>query len=145
MTLNLMLRAPGAFAAGVSGAPVTDWQLYDTHYTERYMGTPADNAAGYAAASVLPYAKYLAAPLLLMHGMADDNVLFTHSTKLYAELQKRGRPFDTMVYPGHKHGLLRHADVGPHGTATIARYLEEHLGVRPAAPPAGAGAGEQGD
>lgn len=129
MALNLMLRAPGAFAVGVSGAPVTDWKLYDTHYTERYMGTPADNPDGYAAASVLPYAKQLAAPLLLVHGMADDNVLFTHSTKLYAELQKHGRPFDTMVYPGHKHGLLRHADVGPHGTATIARYLEQHLGV----------------
>lgn len=130
MALNLMLRAPGAFAAGVSGAPVTDWQLYDTHYTERYMGTPADNAAGYAAGSVLPYAERLAAPLLMIHGMADDNVLFTHSTKLYAEFQKRGRPFETMVYPGHKHGLLRHADVGPHGTAAIARFLEEHLGVR---------------
>jgi dipeptidyl-peptidase-4 len=127
MTLNLMTRAPGVYAVGVSGAPVTDWSLYDTHYTERYMGTPADNAAGYAQSSVLTHADGLVAPLLIVHGMADDNVLFAHSTKLFAELQKRRKPFDVMVYPGYKHGLTRQASVGPHALGTITRYLEEHL------------------
>jgi dipeptidyl-peptidase-4 len=133
MALNLMTRAPGVYAVGVSGAPVTDWSLYDTHYTERYMGAPADNAAGYAESSVVTHAKNLAAPLLIVHGMADDNVLFAHSTKLFAELQRLRKPFDVMVYPGYKHGLTRQAAVGPHALATIARYLEEHLRPAPVA------------
>jgi dipeptidyl-peptidase-4 len=131
MALNLMLRAPGVFRVGVAGAPVTDWRLYDTHYTERYMGMPADNAAGYAASSVLGYAKNLAGPLLIVHGMADDNVLFTNSTRLMSEFQKLGVQFDTMVYPGRKHGLTRQSDVGPHALHTIARWLEREL-VAPA-------------
>jgi dipeptidyl-peptidase-4 len=97
------------------------------------MGTPADNAAGYARSSVVTHANALAAPLLMIHGMADDNVLFAHSTKLFAELQRLRKPFDVMVYPGYKHGLTRQAAVGPHALATIARYLEEHLRPVPAA------------
>jgi len=104
MTL-LLLTAPGTpFTAGVAGAPVTDWRLYDTHYTERYMGTPADNAAGYAATEVtgrLPRLKD--GSLLLMHGMADDNVTFDHSTRVLFALQALGTPFETMVYPGLRH------------------------------------------
>ena len=94
----------------MSGAPVTDWRLYDTHYTERYLGTPQDNAAGYDASSVMPYAGNLRGRLLVMHGMADDNVLFSHSTKLFRRLQDLGKPFDVMVYPGAKHGLTRQRD-----------------------------------
>jgi dipeptidyl-peptidase 4 len=127
MTLNLMFRAPGVFAVGVAGAPVTDWTLYDTAYTERYMGTPQANPAGYAAASALGVATQLAGPLLVIHGMADDNVLFENSTKLFKVLQEAGKPFDVMVYPGHKHGMLRHASVGPHAYHAIAAYLERHL------------------
>jgi dipeptidyl-peptidase-4 len=127
MALNMLMRSPGTYAAGVSGAPVTDWSLYDTHYTERYMGTPQDNPSGYAAGSVLTHAKNLADPLLVIHGMADDNVLFAHATKLFAELQKLGKPFDVMVYPGYKHGLLRDPVVGLHAHRAIAEYLDRHL------------------
>ncbi|MFO0335982.1 MAG: alpha/beta fold hydrolase [Pseudomonadota bacterium] len=127
MALNMMVRAPDEFAVGVSGAPVTHWELYDTHYTERYMGTPQDNPQGYESSSVMAHAGGLSGRLLVIHGMADDNVLFTHSTRLFADLQRRGLQFDSMVYPGHKHGLLRHADVGPHAHALIGRYLLEHL------------------
>ena len=130
MALHMMLQAPEVFHAGVAGAPVTDWRLYDTHYTERYMGTPEANAAGYTASSVWPYVEDLAGPLLIIHGMADDNVLFAHSTKLIAALQKAGKPFDVMVYPGHKHALLNHADVGPHAYMTISRFFEQHLAAR---------------
>jgi dipeptidyl-peptidase-4 len=126
MTLMLMFRAPDVFAAGVSGAPVTDWSLYDTHYTERYLDKPADNAAGYEASSVLPYAKDLRGRLLVMHGMADDNVLFLNSTKLFRRLQDLGKPFAVMVYPGAKHGLLRQHD-GRHAYATILRFFDDHL------------------
>lgn len=121
------LRAPDAFAAAAAGAPVTDWSLYDTHYTERYLGTPAANPRGYAASNALAHAPALRAPLLIVHGMADDNVLFTHSTALFQRLQAAGKPFDVMVYPGAKHGLLRHGDTGPHAYATIKRFFDATL------------------
>jgi dipeptidyl-peptidase 4 len=126
MTLNLMFKAPDVFRAGVAGAPVTDFALYDTHYTERYLDRPQDNAAGYAASSVLPYAKDLKGPLLVMHGMADDNVLFLNSTKLFRRLQDLNKPFDVMVYPGAKHGLMRQND-GRHGYKMIKRFFDENL------------------
>jgi dipeptidyl-peptidase-4 len=133
MTLMLMFKAPDVFSAGVSGAPVTDWTLYDTHYTERYLGTPAGNAAGYEASSVLPYVKDLRGKLLVIHGMADDNVLFLNSTKLFRRLQDLGKPFDVMVYPGAKHGLLRQHD-GRHAYAAILRFFDQHLGPNVGAP-----------
>lgn len=127
MALNAMTRAPGVFAAGVAGAPVTDWRLYDTHYSERFMGTPAQNAAGYLRSNVMTHAAGLQDALLIMHGMADDNVLFTHSTALFQRLQQLGKPFAAMPYPGGKHGLIRHADMGPHAYATIKRFFDENL------------------
>jgi dipeptidyl-peptidase 4 len=127
MALMCMLRAPGVFAAAVSGAPVTDWKLYDTHYTERYMGTPQSNREDYLRSSVMHYAKNLSGPLLMMHGMADDNVLFTNSTVLYKTFQDLHKPFDVMVYPGSKHGLLRHADTGPHGYHMIQDFFDRTL------------------
>ena len=127
MTLMSLFKEPGVFAAGVSGAPVTDWTLYDTHYTERYLGTPQDNAEGYEASGVFPYADNLEAPLLLIHGMADDNVLFTNSTKLMKTLQEGGRPFDVMTYPGSKHGLTRVPATGQHAYAHILRFFQQHL------------------
>jgi dipeptidyl-peptidase 4 len=126
MTLMLMFKAPDVFRAGVSGAPVTDWTLYDTHYTERYLDKPQDNAAGYLASSALPYAKDLKGRLLVMHGMADDNVLFLNSTKLFRTLQDLGKPFDAMVYPGAKHGLTRQND-GRHAYTMIKRFFDENL------------------
>ena len=127
MTIMSLFKHPGVFAAGVSGAPVTDWTLYDTHYTERYLGTPQNNAEGYEASGVFPYAENLAAPLLLIHGMADDNVLFTNSTKLMKTLQDEGRPFDVMTYPGSKHGLMRVPATGRHAYAHILRFFRQHL------------------
>jgi len=126
MTLMLMCKAPEVFSAGVAGAPVTDWMLYDTHYTERYLGRPQDNVSGYGASAVLPYAKDLRGRLLVIHGMADDNVLFSHSTKLFRRLQDLGKPFDVMVYPGAKHGLTRHHD-GRHAYSTILRHFSRNL------------------
>ncbi len=110
MTLMLLARHSEAYACGVAGAPVTDWALYDTHYTERYMNLPAANVDGYREASVFTHLDGLESKLLLVHGMADDNVLFTNSTKLMSELQKRATPFELMTYPGAKHGL-RDADL----------------------------------
>lgn len=105
MTLMLLARASDQYTCGVAGAPVTDWGLYDTHYTERYMGLPKANVEGYREARVLEHIDGLTSKLLLIHGMADDNVLFTNSTALMSALQKRGQPFELMTYPGAKHGL----------------------------------------
>jgi dipeptidyl-peptidase-4 len=128
MALMCMMQAPDVFAAGVSGAPVTDWKLYDTHYTERFMGTPQSNPEGYARSSVMRYAEDLKGPLLMMHGMADDNVLFTHSTTLFKKLQDLNTPFEIMTYPGSKHGLLRHAQTGPHAYMTVKRFFDRTIG-----------------
>ncbi|MEZ5498587.1 MAG: S9 family peptidase [Steroidobacteraceae bacterium] len=127
MTLMCLMQAPDTFAAGAAGAPVTDWRLYDTHYTERYMGTPAGNPDGYRDSNVLSFANNLRGRLLLMHGMADDNVLFTHSTTLMSELQRLDKAFLVMPYPGSKHGLLRHADTGPHAYHSIVDFFDRNL------------------
>jgi len=126
MALMTMFKAGDYFAAGVSGAPVTDWRLYDTHYTERYMGDPREVDDLYTAASVFPYAKDLKGDLLIYHGMADDNVLFTHSTMLYKHLQDLALPFEVMDYPGKKHSI-RGKNTGIHLYNTITNFFDKHL------------------
>ena len=129
MTLMSMFKAGDYFKAGVSGAPVTTWRLYDTHYTERYMGNPNTDSDAYDASSVFPYAQDLKGPLLIYHGMADDNVLFTHSTKLYKHLQDMGKPFEVMDYPGKKHSI-RGKQTGIHLYHTITNFFDRHFGVK---------------
>ena len=129
MTLKQLQADPGFYAAGISGAPVARWELYDTHWTERYMGTPQDNAAGYASASTIPDATKISDPLLLIHGMADDNVVLDHTTEMAAALQKENRPFEMMLYPGFGHGV-RGEKISPHVWNTRFRFLEAH-GVTP--------------
>jgi len=107
ITLMLLAKHSEAYACGISGAPVTDWALYDTHYTERYMDHPKANPEGYVASSVFTHLDGLRSQLLLIHGMADDNVLFSNSTKLMSALQSRGTGFELMTYPGAKHGLQK--------------------------------------
>ncbi len=126
MTLMAMFKAGEYFKAGVAGAPVTDWSLYDTHYTERYMGHPGKNAEQYEASSVFPYAKDLTGALLIYHGMADDNVLFKNSTKLYKHLQDLAIPFETMDYPGKKHSI-RGKQTGIHLYHTITNFFDRNL------------------
>ncbi|MDA0789480.1 MAG: S9 family peptidase [Proteobacteria bacterium] len=125
MTLMLMMRST-AFRAGVSVAPVTDWRLYDTHYTERFLGMPEDNPAGYRRSSVFEHLQGLSGNLLLIHGMADDNVLFTNSTRLYKALQDANQPFEMMTYPGAKHGLSGRT-VNLHRYMTMQRFFARHL------------------
>ena len=126
MTVLLLSQKPELFKVGVAVAPVSDWALYDTHYTERFLGTPAENPEGYKASSVFPYLEGLKGKLLLMHGMADDNVLFTHSTKIYKALQDRVLPFDMMAYPGSKHGIYGEK-LQTHVFRTIDAYFDRNL------------------
>ncbi len=99
-TAMAVLRRPDVFRAGVAGAPVTDWRDYDTHYTERYLGLPQKHPDWYDASSVLTYASSLERPLMLIHGMTDDNVYFVHTFKLLETLFNAGRPVDLVVLPG---------------------------------------------
>lgn len=98
---------------GIVGAPVTDWHLYDTIYTERYMGTPQNNPEGYEKSSVVKAAKNLSGRMLLIHGTIDDNVHLQNSIQFIYELDKAGKQFEFMVYPKSRHGvsdprLVRH-------------------------------------
>jgi dipeptidyl-peptidase-4 len=97
-------RATGVFKAGVAGSPVTDWRLYDTGYTERYMGTPADNPAGYAATDLGTMASNLRGKLLILHALMDENVHFQNSAQLVDGLVAAGKSFDLFVFPGERHG-----------------------------------------
>ncbi len=123
MTLKLLEAAPGTFAAGVSVAPVTKWELYDTHYTERYLGDPRTHPEVYDRSDALTNAEAIGDPLLLVHGMADDNVVFENSTALLAKLQAKSVPFETMVYPGQTHALSG-PGVSLHLWRTILTFLD---------------------
>jgi dipeptidyl-peptidase-4 len=126
MTLMTTLQAPGRYAAGVSGAPVTDWTLYDTAYTERYMDHPDANFEGYQQSSVFAHLDGYETPLLLVHGMADDNVIFANSVRLYAELQEQGSQFEMMTYPGQRHGVRGEARQ-IHLWTGIFDFFDRHL------------------
>jgi dipeptidyl-peptidase-4 len=134
MTLKMLQANPGVYAAGIAGAPVTKWELYDTHYTERYMGNPGPDmkgpdAAAYAKSNAMADAANIKDPLLLIHGMADDNVVFEHSSALIARLQGQAVPFEMMLYPGYTH-RVGGPKVGVHLWESIFAFLERH-GVEP--------------
>jgi dipeptidyl-peptidase-4 len=103
MTLMAMLKAPDIFQVGVAGAPVTDWDGYDTAYTERYMETPAANPEGYRDSSVITHAHRLEGRLLLVHGMADENVHFRHTARLIVALTEAGKEYDLLIFPEERH------------------------------------------
>ena len=131
MTLH-MLGQTDLYAAGVSGAPVTDWALYDTAYTERYLGdpnpgTPNYTEGAYETGSVLSHVEGLTEPLLVIHGMADDNVVFQHSVKLADAMIEAGRTNMVLKpYPSEKHGF-RAQSARIHRDASIADFFLDHL------------------
>jgi dipeptidyl-peptidase-4 len=98
-----VLRRPDVFHAGVAGAPVTDWTLYDTHYTERYLGHPAERPEVYEANSLIADAAKLTRPLMIIHGLADDNVVAAHTLRLSSALLAAGRPHTVLPLSGVTH------------------------------------------
>lgn len=126
MTLMMLAKGSDEIAAGAAIAPVTDWRLYDTAYTERYLGLPKDNPDGYANSAVLSALPGLRSALFLGHGMADDNVLFLNSTQLMSALQAQGTQFELMTYPGAKHGLSTPA-MKKHVFTAIQRFMDARL------------------
>lgn len=115
LTAYTLTHAPTTFASGIAGAPPVDWRLYDTAYTERYLGTPQRNKAVYARTAVLPDIAALRAQLLVLQGSSDDNVHLANSMALLAAAVKAGKQVDYFVFPGARHG--------PRGTAS-QRYLD---------------------
>lgn len=105
MTLYALANAPGVFKAGIAGAPVTDWRNYDTIYTERYMGLPAENAEGYKRSSPQTNAGEIKARLLILHNIEDDNVHFQNSVQMANVLEREGKQFQMIVYPQKSHGV----------------------------------------
>ncbi|MEU6748762.1 prolyl oligopeptidase family serine peptidase [Spirillospora sp. NPDC046719] len=98
-----VLRRPDVFHAGIAGAPVTDWRLYDTHYTERYLGHPDEEPEAYAAQSLIEMAGELRRPLMIIHGLADDNVVAAHTLRLSSALLAAGRPHTVLPLSGVTH------------------------------------------
>jgi len=126
-----VLKRPDVFHAAVAGAPVIDWQDYDTHYTERYMGLPDQNEEGYRVCNALTYADQLSRPLLLVHGTTDDNVYFTHTLKMAEALFRAGRPYELLVLPGFTH-LVPEPQVMMRLYERIARFFRQNLIEQPA-------------
>jgi dipeptidyl-peptidase-4 len=98
-----VLRRPDVFHAAVAGAPVTDWRLYDTHYTERYLGHPGGDLAAYERSSLIADADKLSRPLMIIHGLADDNVVVAHTLRLSSALLAAGRPHQVLPLSGITH------------------------------------------
>jgi len=115
-----------SFKAGIAGAPVTDWRLYDSIYTERYMRMPQNNPEGYAATSVVEAAADLHGSLFIIHGTMDDNVHMQNSIQLIYELQKAGKEFEVMVYPRSRHGV-RDPALSYHLRREMTDFLLENL------------------
>jgi dipeptidyl-peptidase-4 len=126
MTLRCMQHHPEVFKAGVSVAPVTFWEGYDTAYTERYMGTPAENPEGYRASSVLNEAGNITGDLMLIHGMLDENVHFRHTARLVTAFLQTQKPFRLLPLPDERHSSRRPADRA-YVAESMARFFENSL------------------
>lgn len=121
------MRRPDVFAAGVAGAPVTDWQFYDTYYTERYMGLPSANADGYRKSSVLTYVDQLQRPLLIVHGATDDNVYFQNTMTLIQSLLAAGKTYELLLLPGTH--MLADPNIRARESERVIAFFREHLGA----------------
>jgi dipeptidyl-peptidase-4 len=125
MTLYAATHAGEAFTCAVAGAPVVDWTLYDSIYTERYMRTPKANPGGYVSSSPLLAAKNLGTKLLIMHGTSDDNVHMQNTIRFADELMKAGKEFFFVPLPRQLHGPRGEARL--YMNQRLARWFEENL------------------
>jgi dipeptidyl-peptidase 4 len=121
-----VLRRPDVFHAAVAGAPVTDWALYDTFYTQRYIGMPDEQPAAYSSCSLLDDAPSLARPLLLIHGLADDNVVAAHTLRLSQRLTEAGRPHQVLPLTGVTH-MTPQETVAENLLLLQVYFLQQHL------------------
>ena len=125
-----VLRRPDVFHAAVAGAPVTDWRLYDTHYTERYLGHPGSHPEAYELTDLCAEAASLTRPLLLIHGLADDNVVAAHTLQLSRALLEAGRPHRVLPLSGVTH-MTPQPEVAENLLLVQLAFLQEALGLSP--------------
>ena len=126
MAALAMLRAPTRFKVGVAGSPVTDWHLYDTGYTERFMGLPDKNGTAYAQNDLSTMAAALKGKLFILHAMMDENVHFQNSARLMDALTLAQKPFDLLLFPGERHGY-RNPLVRQYAVTRVVDYLVQNL------------------
>jgi dipeptidyl-peptidase-4 len=126
MTAMSMMRRPDIFKVGVAGAPVADWDGYDTGYTERYMGTPQSNADGYRDGSLLTHAAKLEGKLMLVHGGVDENVHFRHTARLIVALTNAQKHYDLLLFPEERHMPRDRAGL-EYMERRLVGYFEENL------------------
>lgn len=125
MTLNALLNAPETFAAGAAGAPVTNWLNYDTIYTERFMGLPAEAEAVYKDTALPPKASLLKGKLLLGHNLEDDNVLFQNTAQMIEALDAAGKRYELQLYTQKTHGVTGSASA--HWNASVLDFFQRAL------------------
>ncbi|HCV00521.1 MAG TPA: S9 family peptidase, partial [Dehalococcoidia bacterium] len=126
MTCMSLMRAPDLFRVGVAGAPVIDWDGYDTGYTERYMSTPQNNPQGYQEGAVTAHVNGLVGKLLIVHGMVDENVHFRHTARLITALTAAQKPYDLQIFPEERH-MPRDSAGLEYMERRLVAYLKEHL------------------
>ncbi|NJC41653.1 dipeptidyl-peptidase-4 [Brevundimonas alba] len=129
MSLRAITEPRMGLAAAAVGAPPTRWDLYDTHYTERFMSTPELNPEGYAASDAIPRLPNMTGRMLLMHGMADDNVILENSTRVIDAMEAASHPFELMLYPGQRHGV-RGNERQLHQWRTYLDFFDRTIGSR---------------
>ena len=127
MSLNAVFRHPDLYRTAIAVAPVADQRLYDTVYQERYMGLPADNAAGYRDGSPITHAGKLRGNLLLVHGTGDDNCHYQGTERLMEELIAKGKRFSVLPYPNRTHAINEGRNTDQHLMDALTRYLHENL------------------
>jgi len=126
MALMCLARAPETFHVAVAGAPVTHWDGYDTHYTERYMGTPQNNPDGYQVSSVMAHVTNLQGDLMITHGLIDENVHFRHTARLINALNRARKPYELLLFPDERH-MPRRLEDRVYMEERIVKFLKERL------------------
>ena len=130
MSAMLLCKAPETFYVGVAGAPVTHWDGYDTHYTERYMQTPATNPKGYDEGSVMKHVEQMTGRLMLVHGLIDENVHFRHTARLINSLISHRKIYDLLLFPEERHSPRRLGD-RIYMEERISSFFNTHLKTTP--------------
>lgn len=131
VTCMALTRAADYFTHGIAGGSVTDWKLYDSHYTEKFMDTPAENPEGYKVSAVWPYLKNYKGNLYIIHGTMDDNVHMQNSIQLISALQDLKKDFKFMLYPGGRHGWRNLPEKWSHYNNERTQYFYQFLLEKP--------------
>jgi dipeptidyl-peptidase 4 len=129
ITCMALTYGADVFTHGIANSSVTDWSLYDTHYTERFMDTPKENPEGYKITSVMTYADRYKGLLRIVHGTSDDNVHMQNSIQFINKLEDQKKHFEMMLYPGERHGIG--GNKGQHSRLEAYKFYYDNLLGKP--------------